>query len=98
MTEEPSIEVRYAFVCEQLAIALADLEKTERDLEDEVAARKGAERWADRIAAAFVPAEVLGEWSNSNAPWANALSYAEGLRRQRDRTTATVPTDESEGT
>jgi hypothetical protein len=61
----------------------AERDRLRRDLEDEVAAREGAEEWATRIAEAFVPAEVLGEWSNSNSPWVNAVEYAERARTPR---------------
>jgi len=41
--------------------------------------RDAAEDWADRLAAAFVPASVLGEHSSLNNPWQNALDYAATL-------------------
>lgn len=33
--------------------------------------------WADKLAAAIAPAEVRGDHSDGNNPWANALDYAE---------------------
>lgn len=39
--------------------------------------RDRVEAFADRLAAAIAPAEVLGEHSSANNPWLNALDYAE---------------------
>jgi NTP pyrophosphatase (non-canonical NTP hydrolase) len=35
-----------------------------------------AQDWADRLAGALAPPDVIGEHSSSNNPWANALDYA----------------------
>ncbi|PWK81663.1 hypothetical protein C8D88_11674 [Lentzea atacamensis] len=44
------------------------------DLIDE---RDSAEEWADKLAYAIAPVEVIGEHSNANNPWANALEFLE---------------------
>lgn len=53
---------------------VADLE---RQLGEEVDRRDAAEEWADKLAHAIAGAEDIGEHSNVNSPWANALAIAE---------------------
>jgi hypothetical protein len=50
----------------------------ERQILEVINERDHAIDMADRIAEAFVPADVLGEHSNINDPWQNALDYAAG--------------------
>lgn len=40
--------------------------------------RDNAEEWADRLAYAAAPESEIGEHSNLNNPWANALKLIEG--------------------
>lgn len=53
---------------------------SEREALATIAERDEAEEWADRLAAAIAPADVLGGHSSANNPWQNALDYAD--RRQ----------------
>lgn len=43
---------------------------------DAIDERDEAEAWADRLAEAIAPVEVIGEHSSGNNPWANALDHA----------------------
>jgi hypothetical protein len=49
---------------------------TEHDVLDVIDERDRAEEWADKLAAAIAPPEVLGEHTSGNNPWANALEHA----------------------
>jgi hypothetical protein len=40
--------------------------------------RDDAEDWADRLAYAIAPMDVIGEHSTANSPWQNALDYLDG--------------------
>ncbi|MFD2421638.1 hypothetical protein [Amycolatopsis pigmentata] len=57
---------------------IQDQAVTEQDVLDVIDERDRAEEWADKLAAAIAPADVLGEHSNANNPWANALGYVHG--------------------
>ncbi|MFF4600583.1 hypothetical protein [Amycolatopsis sp. NPDC001319] len=50
----------------------------ERVVMEEIDRRDEAEEWADKLAAALAPSDVLGEHSSTNNPWSNALDYAAG--------------------
>jgi len=63
MTWEQQAAARQNDAAEAVELALID----ERD---------EAEAWADRLAAAIAPVDVLGEHSSANNPWQNALDYA----------------------
>jgi hypothetical protein len=52
----------------------------EREMLELIEQRDRAEDWADRLAAALAPPDVLGEHSSGNDPWRNALDYADRLR------------------
>lgn len=41
--------------------------------------------WADKLAYAIAPMDVIGEHSNLNNPWANALDAAESLHDECER-------------
>lgn len=51
--------------------------------------RDNAEQWADRLAYAIAPVEVIGEHSSGNNPWANALDLF-ASRQSADRDTETA--------
>ena len=53
---------------------------TEREILELIAERDLAEEAADRLAYAIAPVEVIGEHSNCNDPWANALEVLAGER------------------
>jgi hypothetical protein len=38
------------------------------------------EEWADKLAYAIAPVEIIGEHSNVNNPYQNALEYLEGKK------------------
>lgn len=63
----------------------AEIERSEGTLIDQ---RDNAEDWADRLAYAIAPVEVIGEHSSSNNPWWNALALLAGrsVHTQEDRT------------
>lgn len=48
-------------------------EPAERETMQLIDERDGAEEWADKLAYAVGPVEDIGEHSNDNNPWANAL-------------------------
>lgn len=50
-----------------------DHAKCEAELEQEIDNRDRATDWADRLAYAIAPVERIGEHSNGNDPWSNAL-------------------------
>jgi len=49
----------------------------ERALTEEVERRDEAEEWADKLAAALAPPNIVGEHSLKNHPWRNALEWAQ---------------------
>ncbi|MFJ5984263.1 hypothetical protein [Lentzea sp. NPDC092896] len=51
----------------------AVMAKLDRDIDDELGYRDSMEEWADKLAYAVAPVEVIGEHSNANNPWQNAL-------------------------
>lgn len=53
-----------------------------RHTEQLISERDNAIEWADKLASAIAPDHVLGEHSNTNDPWHNALEY---IRNQRDK-------------
>jgi len=53
----------------------------EREVTALIDERDNAQAWADKLAAALAPDDVLGEHSSMNDPWANALEYAAGTHR-----------------
>ena len=55
----------------------AQLAELMDDLDEVIAQRDDAEAWADRLAAAIAPPEVLGEYTSTNDPWCNALDHAQ---------------------
>lgn len=65
-------------------------EPTEHDLLEVIDERDRAEDWADKLAAALAPADVIGEHSSGNNPWANALQWAEEHPRPRLTTNEAV--------
>lgn len=56
-------------------------EDEERETLSLIVERDNAEEWADKLAAALAPPAVLGEHSNTNCPWHNALEYHNELKR-----------------
>jgi len=48
----------------------------ERQMTEALRERDEAEEWADRLAYALAPIEVIGEHSSGNNPWQNALDHA----------------------
>lgn len=58
----------------------AERDQLRRDLDYEVSARESTDGWATELAEAIAPAEVLGDWSGGNSPWANAVNYAHEIR------------------
>ena len=59
-------------------------ESVESMIESLITERDEAQEWADRLAYAIAPQDVIGEHSSHNDPWANALEVAKGhtaLRR-----------------
>lgn len=54
-----------------------EIARLERQLGEEVDRRDAAEEWADKLAHAIAGTDVIGEHSNVNSPWANALAIAE---------------------
>lgn len=64
------------------AEALADLEAKHADEMDEVMQQRDErEEWADQLAYAIAPMEVIGEHSSGNNPWENALYYIPDAKR-----------------
>lgn len=57
--------------------ALAALAKLDRAVNEELEHRDAMEKWADKLAYAVAPVEVIGEHSNVNNPWKNALEILE---------------------
>ena len=70
ITERDNARAQLQRLTAQLATLLADLDEV-------IAQRDDAEAWADRLAAAIAPADVLGEYTPDNDPWVNALDHAE---------------------
>ncbi|HKS46332.1 MAG TPA: hypothetical protein VJT49_14725, partial [Amycolatopsis sp.] len=74
------IQFRNAIIAGKIAITPAvggdQTTTAEQDILDVIGERDRAEEWADRLAAALAPADVIGEHSNGNNPWANALEWA----------------------
>lgn len=64
----------------QLREVTAERDQLRRDLNYEVSARESTDGWATELAEAIAPAEVLGDWSGGNSPWANAVNYAHDIR------------------
>jgi hypothetical protein len=63
---------------------LAEVDRLRREfreldlaLGDTIDSRDRAEDFADRLAAAIAPRDVVGEHSSGNNPWFNALQWAE---------------------
>jgi hypothetical protein len=56
----------------------------ERSLDEVMRERDYAQNMADKLAAAIAPEDVLGEHSDGNFPWQNALDWAP----EKERTTA----------
>ena len=52
-------------------------ESVESMIESLITERDEAQEWADRLAYAIAPQDVIGEHSSHNDPWANALKLAE---------------------
>jgi hypothetical protein len=70
----------YATLEHRLRKVTAERDQLRRDLDYEVSARESTDGWATKIAEAITPAEVLGDWSGGNSPWANAVNYAHDIR------------------
>ena len=66
----------------------AELAAERRDVVKLIGERDRAEKAADRLAYAIAPVEAIGEHSNDNDPWANAVDNLEAtlarLTRERD--------------
>lgn len=62
------------------SIAAERAAEAERALMEEMKNRDQAIEWADRLAYAVAPVEVIGEHSSMNNPWHNALDRAASLR------------------
>lgn len=52
-------------------------DEAQRAVEEELEKRDSAMEWADQLALAIAPVEVIGEHTSSNEPWVNALEIAE---------------------
>lgn len=78
-----------------LADALAVIEAQERTIADLkqgldqiIGERDGAEEWADCLAYAIAPVEIIGEHSSMNNPWSAAIEALAGQRQVTERTIA----------
>lgn len=60
--------------------ALADAATHEAEILRLIDERDEAQEWADRLAAVAGGPDVIGEHSNANNPWANALELLQGER------------------
>lgn len=59
------------------AYAAIEVARLKRQVGEEVNRRDAAEEWADKLAHAIAGPDEIGEHSNTNSPWANALAIAE---------------------
>lgn len=79
---------RQAFIerhtAEDVEELLDALDAIERALHEEVGNRERAEAVANRLAYAIAPPEVIGEHSNLNDPWANAVEHVTALQHRLD--------------
>lgn len=66
----------YCEDCDRERAQTAERDRNERDLDQALAERDEAQEWADRLAYAIAPIEVIGEHTSLNNPWQNALDYA----------------------
>jgi len=64
-----------------LDVALA---REERDHLRTIDQRDAAQDWADRLAYAIAPLDVIGEHSNMNDPWHNALDHLDDAAKLAD--------------
>lgn len=64
--------------------------QSESDVLEEIDERDEATAWADRLAQAIAPAEVIGEHASTNNPWARAVEAATEQRAELDRLRAKV--------
>lgn len=69
------IEPREQAALDAVLRLLADAERAEAALDEEIANRDNAQEWADRLAYAIAPVEEIGEHTSHNNPWENALAY-----------------------
>lgn len=74
--ERTEARARVAELEQQLARLTKDYTAEERLHAQTIAERDSALTMADRLAAALAPADVIGEHSDGNDPWQNALDYA----------------------
>jgi hypothetical protein len=82
-TPDDAVTAIMQLIAEQTAAAER---KHEQECLEIIKQRDRAEDWADKLAYAIAPLEIIGEHSSNNNPWYNALEIAE---------TATKPTPEA---
>lgn len=76
------------------ALAPVPHDQHERDVTEALRERDEAQEWADRLAYAVAPVEVIGEHSNLNSPWQNALDV---LRDRGPAATTVAPAGDEPG-
>lgn len=69
---------------DNLAAAVAERDEERKAHQDTISRRDFAEDWADKLAYAIESEEVLGEHSNANNPWGNALALIEDWNHKAD--------------